>query len=196
MLLLLSPPTWRHGRIRFATIFPVLSVALLSCADGKGLDDFDITRTANTVIAGSILTQVLAPLGFSSLSDMNLSESAEMKNSGAKANQIDSIHLTLLRLKVKKPPTGQDLTFFSTVKFYAESKGLPKVLVAEGGPFAAGTAQVDLKLTGAELKAYATAPAMSLTTEVTGHPPAQDTTIEATVSLRVNVNVSGTVLGN
>lgn len=195
MLLLRSPLPHFHAPARVAGLAAVLGLALSACADGKSIDDFDITRSAESVVSGSVLTQVLGSIGFASLSDLNFSNSAEMKNSGVKPSQIDSIKMTLLRLKVKKPATGQDLTFLSSVKFYAESSGLPKVLVAEGGPFAAGSGQVDLKLAGAELKPYATAASMSLTTEVSGHAPAQDTTIEATVTLRVNVNVTGAVLG-
>lgn len=171
-----------------------LALGTLSCEAASQIDDFDITRKAETNIQGSVLTQVLAPLGFTGLSDMDLSNSAEMQNQGVKANQIDSIKLTLLRLKVTKPAT-QDLTFFNSVKFYAEAQGLPKKLVAQGGPFTKGQGQVDLQLTGEELKPYVTAAKMSLSTEVNGHAPAQDTTLEATVTLRVDVNVSGVVTG-
>ena len=165
------------------------------CASGSSLDDFDITRSAETVIKGSLLSQVLSSLGFAGLSDMQLSNSAEMKNQGVKPNQIDSVRLKLMRLRVKSP-AGQDLTFFKSIQFFAESQGLEKKLVAKGGPFAAGATQVDLQLVDADLKAYVTAPSMSLTTAVDGHPPPQDTTIEATVTLRVDVNVTGAVTGN
>lgn len=188
----------RHQLLRGAAA--VLALAGLcsapGCADVASIDDFDITRSAETVIQGSVLTQILGAMGFPGLSDMQLSDSAEMKNQGVKPNQIDSIRLKLLRLKVTKPASGQDLTFFKSIEFYAESKGLAKKLVAKGGPFSAGATQVDLTLLDAELKPYATAEAMSLTTVVDGHPPGQDTTLQATVTLRVDVNVTGAVTGN
>lgn len=175
---------------------PLLALFVASaCADAQGIDDFDITRSAEAVIQGSLLTQVLTPLGFAGLSDMQLSNAQEMANQGVKPHQIDSVKLKLLRLRVTKPASGQDLTFLKRVKFYAESKGLEKKLVAQGGPFAAGTTQADLQLLGTELKPYVTAASMSLTTEVEGHAPGQDTTLQATVTLRVDVDVSGAIAG-
>lgn len=177
-------------------VFLAATALLAACSSAStSLDDFDITRTASVQIQGSPLSGLLQPLGFAGWTDMNLSSSAEMKNQGVKANQIDSVKLKLLRLKVSKP-TGQDLGFFKSVKFYAESKDLPKLLVAHGGPFSAGQGSVDLTLDNAELKPYVTAAAMSLTSEVDGHAPAQDTTIDATVTLRVDVNVTGAITGN
>ncbi len=181
--------------MRKSVVLLTIAAAVTSCNSvSTSLDDFDITRTASTTIQGSVLSQLLQPLGFAGWTDMNLSSSAEMKNQGVKPNQIDSVKLKLLRLKVSKP-TSQDLTFFKSVKFYAESKDLPKLLVAHGGPFAAGQGSVDLTLDDGELKPYVTAAAMSLTSEVDGHSPAQDTTIDATVTLRVDVNVTGTITG-
>lgn len=186
---------FHHNIGRFPRAGCVALALLAACANGTSLDDFDITRTAQTVVQGSLLSQVLTPLGFSALSDMQLSNSTEMKNQGVKPNQIDSIKLKLLRLRVIKPPTGQDLTFFKSIEFFAESNGLEKKLVAKGGPFAPNQGQADLQLLDVDLKPYVTAPSMSLTTTVDGHSPAQDTTVEATVTLRVDVNVTGTISG-
>ncbi len=189
------PTKFRHHA------FPVLSARWLvfafaaACTSGTSLDDFDITRSAQTVVPGSLLTQVLTPLGFAALSDMQLSNSTEMQNQGVKPNQIDTIKLKMLRMRVVKPPSGQDLSFFKSIEFFAESSGLEKKLVAKGGPFAANQSQVDLQLLEVDLKPYVTAPNMSLTTKVDGHSPPQDTTVEATVTLRVDVNVTGTISG-
>lgn len=187
------------SRRRFFTLLPQIATLLVVTVAGGGcasaLDTFAITRTPNATIKGdSVLGGLLPSLGFGSLSEMNLSQSDEFKNQGVEKHQVDSVRLTLLRLRVASP-ASQDLRFMNKIEFYAESPGLAKILVATGGSFGPGQSTVDLTLPAAELKPYVTADKMSLTTVVDGKPPKQDTQIEATVTLRVDVDVTGTVVG-
>lgn len=182
---------------RVVSLHSAVAAAVLALTAGcaTALDTFDITRTSTTTIQGDALLGGLLPtLGFGGLTDMNLSQSSEFKNQGVEKHQVDSVTLKLLRLRVVTP-AGQDLTFMKKLEFFAESPGLAKVLVATGGPFAPGAATIDLTLPAAELKPYVTADKMSLTTTVDGKPPKQDTQIEATVTLRVDVDVTGAVAG-
>lgn len=178
--------------LRFLTATALLLAT--ACTDSK-LDAFDITRTATATIAGSPLPAVLQDaLGLTGFGDMDFAQAQEFKNAGVKPNEVDSVKLQALSLQVQQPP-GQDLTFFDSIAFYAEADGLPKLLVADAGPFTKGQTAVSLTLHGAELKPYVTAAKMSLTTKVNGHAPPQETKILATVVLRVDVNVTGVVTG-
>lgn len=169
-------------------------LGLSACADS--LDDFDITRVATAKVSGNPLGSLLGVLALGGFADMKLSDSQEFKNQGVKPHHVDSVKLSRLRLKVTVPASGQDLTFMKQLSFFAVAKDLPEVRVASGGPFAAGVNTVELTLDGVELKPYVVAEAMSLTTKVDGQAPKQDTTLEATVTLHVDVNVSGVVTGN
>ncbi len=189
------PPTLRPLALLTALV-------LAAGCDSVKLDTFTITRTGSADIPGGPGLPVLSSvLSLGGLNDMKFSDSQEFKNQGVKPSDVDSVTLSKLRLDVTKPASGQDLTFFKSVKFYAEGKdpagaALPRVLLASGGPFTAGQNGVDLTLTHVELKPYLTAPSMSITSDVDGQPPKQDSTVRATISLRVDVDVSGVVTGN
>ncbi len=171
-----------------------LVLLFASCTTSK-LDEFDLSRTATAEVAGSPLPAVLQnALNMTGFADMEFSTAQEFKNQGVAPNDVDSIKLRALSLKVVSPP-GQDLTFLESVEFFAEAEGKAKVSVAKGGPFAKGVASLALTMTNVELKPYVVAPKMSLTAAVKGHQPNQTTKIEATAVLRVDVDVTGAVTG-
>jgi hypothetical protein len=191
----------RMLRRTFALTLGFLTVLVLSNGCADKLDAFTITRSGSADVAGSVLPGVLtSALQLGGLGNMDFSQSAEFKNQGVKANQVDSVTLTKLHLQVTKPASGQDLQFLDKVEFFAEGKDtagnpLPRVLVATGGPFTKGATGVDLTIPSQELKPYVIGPSMSITSDVKGKPPAQDTTLQVTVSMRVDVNVTGVITG-
>lgn len=173
----------------------LLALVLATACTDNGLDTFDITRTATATIAGSVVPVVLQQaLGLTGFGNMDFAQAQEFKNAGVKPNEVDSVKLHALSLQVQQPQ-GQDLTFFDSIEFYAEADGLPRLLVASGGPFAKGQTAVSLTMKGAELKPYVTAAKMSLSTEVKGKQPPQETKVLATVVLRVDIDVTGVVSG-
>ncbi|MBI3179112.1 MAG: hypothetical protein HYZ27_05585 [Deltaproteobacteria bacterium] len=168
-------------------------LAALSCGD---VDNFDIVESSSTQIPGcTVACQVLSTLPFADFGAMDLTQNEELENQGVSKDQIDSVKVTDLVLTVTDPP-GQDLTFIETIEFRVSAAGLSEKVIAQGGPFPAGLTQVHLNVLDVELKPYASAESMTITTE-TGpgsEMPPQSTTVEATITLSVDVNVSG-VLG-
>lgn len=184
-------------RNRKAARWAALGVVLAFLACGGGIDTFEVTQDSTaTIPQGSILEQLLGDIGFGDLIAFDISQTQEFKNQGAKKSEIDSVHLTLLRLEIVDPPTGEDFTFLDSLDFYVEAEGLPKVRIASGGPFTAGDTVVDLVLDDVDLAPYATAPSMDITTDASGHRPDTDITIQGTIKFVVDVNVSGVVCGS
>ena len=181
----------KHAIKSYGPIFVILFA--ITC--GK-LDTFDISQKSSASIQGaSILEQLVGDIGFGGFLNMDISQNEELKNQGVKKNQIDSVHLKTVTLTITDPPSGRDFTFVESLKFYVESEGLERKLIASGGPFESGLTTVGLNIEDVELSSYAAAPSMNITTEATGRRPSQNTTIEATLALTVDVNVSGALCG-
>lgn len=171
------------------------ALLLTPCACG-GIDQIVVEETATSVVEqGTLAEQLTGDLGFGSFVTFDIAETEEFENQGVKKNQIDSVHLQRLQLEITDPPSGQDFTFIDSLEFFVETQELPRERVAYGGPFPDDATLVSLEIDDVDLAPYATAPSMDITTEITGRRPANDTTIEATIELLVDVNVSGVVFG-
>ncbi len=169
-------------------------LALATCA---GPGQIDVTETARTTIPkGSLLEQLAGDLGFADFATIDLTQSQELQNQGVERHQIEHVYLQRLMLRIVDDPSeGRDFTFIDSIAFFAEADGLPRRRIAHGGPFEEGAREVGLDLDDVDLAPYATAPSMTLTTEVSGRRPSMDTTVEAEVVLRVHVNVGGLLCG-
>lgn len=174
-----------------ASAFVVLT--LLACG---GLDIIDIEESSTTTVqGGNILQQLVGNLGFSSFTAMDITANEELKNQGVDRQDIDSVKLTALTLKIVSPASGVDFTFLDSIEFYVEAPGLPLQLIARGGSFQPGLRTVGLDVEDVDLADYAASGTMSITTNASGNQPSEDTTIEATVKLEVDVNVDGALCG-
>lgn len=173
-----------------------LSPAILAAAvllSGCGLDKFNVDLDATATVPGNpAANAILDALPFgASFQNVNVLDQKELRDAGVDAGDIDSARLRALRLEVQ---SGDALeTWLESVAFYVEADGEPRVRVAhkEGiGALPAGTTAIDLEVDpGVELKPYVSKP-MTLSAEVTGKPPAQDTTIKSTATVRVDAAVS------
>jgi len=174
-------------------LLPLLSGAfLVSLATCGKIDRFKITESSTTSVQGaSILENFVGDIGFGGFLNMDISQNAELKNQGVKKSQIDSVFLSSLTLTITDPPQGQDFGFIDSLKFFVESEGLDRKLIASGGPFDAGLTTIGLNVENVDLADYAAAPAMKITTEVNGRRPAKTTSIKGDIVLDVDVNVSG-----
>jgi hypothetical protein len=168
---------------------------LFACTTCDGIDNFQVDETSRALIPGATIVDELTELPFGSFGDIDLSQNTELKNQGATKDNIDSVKISVLELTVIDPASGQDFTFLTSLKFFVEAPGLPRALIASGGPFPEGASKVELTLEDVELKPYATAESMSITTESNGRRPRQDTTVDAAISLDVDVNVGGALCG-
>ena len=173
--------------------FALVALFLMTCGD---LDTFEVRKKSSTTLEKrSLLEDLIGDISFGELASFDLSESSELANQGVEKNQIDAVHLTSLSLQITAPPNGQDFTFLQSIEFYVEAPGVERRLIASGADFAAGATRVDLDVEDVDLAPYATAESMQVTTEATGSRPENDTTIEATLVLSVDVNVKGALCG-
>lgn len=168
-------------RSRFAAI------AALVCLSGCGLASFDVPASGTIEIPGSPLGAVewvdqAIPLP-ASLTSMSLKDSKEFKNKDLSPSDVRSITLQSMKLEVVE---GDSLDFLRTIEFWAATEGKPEIKIAEG-TIPAGARGVTLDVTDAELKEYALAPAMTVTTKATGHPPLHDTEVRTTLRFYVEV---------
>lgn len=170
-----------------------LTILLSTCS---GIDNFDIEESStSTIPAGSPLEQVLGNLGFGNFLNLDITQNQTLQNQGVTKDQIDSVHITKLTLRITSPASGQDFTFISSLKFYVGSEGLERALIASGGPFPSGASTIDLTVENVDLAPYVAAPSLDITTEANGRRPNQETTVEATIDLDVDVNVGGVICG-
>ncbi len=179
----------------FLTLLMPVSLSL-SCSSIASMDTIQVVQHSRaTVPAGTVLGSVLNQIGFSGLVSMDLENSEEFRNRGVKKNQIRSVRLRRLTLEVVEPPENQDLTFLDSLSFHLEAQGLPRRRVAHGGSFPTGLRKASLKRDGVEWTPYATAPSMTVISQTKGRLPEQETVVEVEVTLDVEVDLAGAVLG-
>lgn len=172
-----------------------VGVVLTALACGN-LDNITVTKSASSTIQGAgPLGGLGSTLGFDGFSDIDVSDDQTFKNQGYSRNEIDSVKLHELKLEITSPASGGDFTFIDSIEFYASAPNQPKVLIARGGPFTSNERTVGLEVEDVELVDYATAASMTITSEVEGSAPSQTTTVKATVSFDVDVNIKGVVCG-
>lgn len=167
-----------------------LAPAALLVAGCGHLDEIDVTRSGSATVPGAPGGAALPPGAIASF-PVSLGRDA-LAAQGIDANDVDSARLVGLRLEVT---AGTSLeAWLDRIAIYVEAPALPRVLVAEKGGLSAlpaGTTAVELDASGVDLKPYAIAPTTTVVAEGAGSQPPVDTTVKATMTLRVNVDVSG-----
>jgi hypothetical protein len=167
----------------------LVPVALLLAACGD-LDQIDVVRSGTATLPGvpggaALPGDAIPPFPFSLGRDA-------LAEQGVDPNDVDSARLVGLRLEVTQGTSLED--WLDEVSFYVEAPGLPRVLVASKtgiGALPDGTTAVELDAAGVDLKPYVLADTTAVTAEGAGTIPPVDTTLRATVTVRVDVNVSG-----
>ena len=169
-------------------------MTLLALAIGlacSGIDNVDIEASGQTTVPmGSVVDQLLGDLAFLGFEGFDISQSQEFQNAGYKKSQIDSVRVLTFTLEIASPADG-NFDFIEQIAFFAESDGLPRVEIARLNPVPEGSNVLDLELLDVELRDYAAAESMTITTEATGTRPDAETRVEARVVLDVDINVSG-----
>ncbi|MEM6733304.1 MAG: hypothetical protein AAF658_17220 [Myxococcota bacterium] len=184
-------PFLLHARLaRLPGVFALVGLAMCS-----SLDTFTIEESATTVVQGSLVGQVLGDLGFAGFVGLDLSENQTLQNEGVERSDIDSVFVRSLSLRITDTTQGQSFDFLNSIAFFAESDGLPRVEIASGADFAPGLTEIGLDVSNVNLADYVAAPTLTITTDASGGAPAEDTSIEATLTLDVDVNVAGALCG-
>ncbi|AUX39849.1 uncharacterized protein SOCE26_012440 [Sorangium cellulosum] len=173
----------------FARAAGVLGLCALAVCDS--LDNIDVEVGGMAVVPpGTVVEEVLGSLDFPAFQSIDLS--AEFENQGVTKDDVDEVHLLEFTLRIESPADG-DFDFLSSVSFFAETEGQPRVLIAEFDEVPRGARELSMEvIEGVDLKPYVVAPKMTITSEarVNGRP-AEETTIAADVLLDVDVSVPG-----
>jgi hypothetical protein len=153
---------------------------------------FDVTQTGEALAArGTFLQCKLAALDIGQFSDIQFDDTQEFENQGVEREDVESVHLTDLKMRVKSPE-GKDMSYLSRVTFFAEADGVERVQVGDQTSFPAGAGTVSFTLSGAELKPYVVAPSMRITTEVSADGcPSEDQTLEITAVFQFEATARG-----
>ena len=166
-----------------------LSVATLSCE--STLITIAVPYETTTIVEeGTVLDVLVGGLGFGDFLDMDVTASSELQNQGVAPGDINAVSLTFFRLSVVAPE-GADMAFLDTLSLYVDAPGLDRVRVAHAPEFPEGVDSVDLEIDDVDLTEYVVSQSMTLTTEVSGHRPEQDTEIQAELELSVAVTSQG-----
>jgi hypothetical protein len=160
--------------------------ALCMCGD---IDRFEVDVSATAIIApGTLLDELLAAASFPGFDEISFEQ--DFENQGVTDDQIDSVRLRRFVVRTAEG-SGAMLDFVESAAFYAEAEGLPRVLVASSVDFE-GKSSVELEIEqDVELAPYAVAPFMTLSAEIEGRRPAEETVITAEVVLAVDATIPG-----
>lgn len=170
-----------------------LLLGTITCAP---LDVISMEETSTTTIAkASIFEQLIGDLGFGSFLNIDLVDNTELRNQGVERHQIDSVYATSLTLAITSPATGQDFSFLDSLQFYVSAANLPRVRIASGNNFPAGAKELELQVDAVDLAPYASADSMTITSDVDGRKPQEETSIEAKIALAIDLNIGGLVCG-
>lgn len=138
---------------------------------------------------GGVLSAFPALAGFQSF---DVSQTSEFQNKGIKKEDVNSVQLKRLTLKITAPD-DMDFSWMSSIRFSAEASG-KKDLVAQKNDvdklgLKAPNPSFDCDVLDVELMPYLVAPSMAITTDVAARLPRVDTTLEATARFGVSYNL-------
>jgi len=130
---------------------------------------FTVTQTSDSQVQPCPLGVVsITGLGFAQFADIKLTETTEFKNNGVRAEDLESVKLQSLDLRVVNP-AGTELGYLDSVSFFAEAPGQPRVLVADHTGFPAGHGVVQFDVKDVNLQPYLAAEKFTMTTEIVAH---------------------------
>jgi hypothetical protein len=142
-----------------------------------------------TVPQATIVDQLLQSLAFTGLDQIDLSD--DFQNQGVTKDEVSSVSISSMTISVTSPQ-GATLDFIKSLSFSASADGQPDVEIAHIDSVPPGATKIELDIDpGVELAPYVVAPSMTLTAQVTGSHPSQDTTLAAHVDFNVAANLPG-----
>ena len=170
-----------------------LAGMLLACG-GNSLFHIELEESSEAFVEGTGLlgsaVELVGGLGFDGFTQMNIVNAEELQNQGVSPGDIESAELVELRLAVKNPSDG-DMSFLDSMDIYVSAPDLDRVLVASQNSFPEGSQEVYFELEGVNLVDYVVSEALTITTDVVGTAPVDDTTLEASFVLDIGVTAQG-----
>jgi len=177
-----------HTLSRLRRVAGILALVGLTMCDS--LDNIDVEAGGQaTIPASTVVDTLLGQVAFLGFDQIDFSQ--QFANQGVTEDQVDSVHLSSFTMTVEAPASG-NFDFVTSVAFFAEAKGQPKVKIASMSEIPPGARQIDLLVNeDVELKPYVTAPSMTISSEVSGKRPKEKTTVRADVVLDVDIHIPG-----
>ena len=143
-----------------------------------------------TVEQGSLLEQIIGDLGFETFLDMDITASEALIYQGVQPGDIQDVRLDLFEIGAIEP-SGADLSFLEDMEIRVGAPGLQDKLLASTHDFPKGQALVSFDIEELNLIDYVVSQSMTLSTDITGHRPDDDTVVEAHFKLAVGVTGQG-----
>jgi hypothetical protein len=140
-------------------------------------------------LLGSILNAFPAISSFASL---NFDENQDFKNQGVTKEQVDSVKVKSLKLKILGPDDA-DFGFLDSLEFFARA-GDREVRIAHKENISKLTLRapnpvLELEVDGAEMQPFVTAPSMSIIVRGKGRMPEKEVRLQATVLFDVELGL-------
>jgi hypothetical protein len=163
----------------------------LALGCGGGLLTITVREESTVIVEkGTVLENLVSDLGFGAFTDLDLIEAEELENQGVEPGDVQEVYLVDFVLEVLDPPEG-DLSFVESLDVLVSAPGLPEVVIAHQDDFPPGSAEVAMVLEPVDLTPYVVSRSMSITTDVRGHRPQEDTTVEGRFAVEVGVTRQG-----
>lgn len=154
-----------------------------------GLDQVEVPVDAELTLTGQPFGSTapltsLGPLG--PLGSIDFGGSDEFEAGGYSADDIESVKLVSLSLRVEQPaPPDGSLDFLDSITFRANDQ----IVVATLDPVPDGQVAADLEVTDAELLEVMESGTLTLSTTATGQAPRYDTRLKVKALFRLDVAV-------
>lgn len=173
---------------RARSLFAIAALAGMCTCDSIDNFDVDIDSKA-TIPKATVLDTVLGLVTFGDFDKIDLSH--DLKNQGVTKDDVDSVKLKTMTLTIEAPD-GQNFDFLTSLSFFAEAGGLDKVQIASLAEVPKGKRELELVINSdVDLKPYVVAPSMTVSSQIKGSRPKNDTTVSAHVVLDVDVHIPG-----
>lgn len=170
----MNPPPARSAARLPAVLLVLLPAFSAGCVPTI---EFDVPISDEAVIeSGTVLEQLLSGFGFEDLVSMDLSQTNAFENNDVRKAQVEEARLTQLTLTTTAPD-GATFDFLDSIAFSVAAPELPDELVAS--KTVGDVASFDCDLEDVDLAPYVRAESFSLTTDVDGRRPDEDTTVQA-----------------
>ncbi len=160
----------------------IVLLASLLIGGCSGIGDFTFTKKSDKqTIESSIAGDLTSLAGFNF--DINLERQLEKRD----ANGAKAVHLQNVKLRVTDDSQGRRLDFIESITFRANSDNEQRTRVAWLDPVPDGQSSVMLETDSQlNLKPYIQ-DGLTMETSATGNTPDEDTTIQAVLTLEVEV---------
>ena len=169
----------------------MLVLALVAC--NGNLVTIRVEDSVSTVVPqGTVLEGLVGELGFDGFLEMDVTSADELRNQGVEPGDITSATFEQFDLEVTAPEGG-DLSFLESITLSVEAPDLANARFAHSEEFPEGASRVFLTLDELNLQPYVVSQNMTITTDVTGTRPDEDTTVRAHFVLAVGVTTAGAV---